>query len=90
LLLDLQALILDVGDVLYSGMELVQLARFQGRPEDLSPKARYHLFLSKLFPNTYSSQPPFDRHDWYVRRPVSNVMQRYVIDYYSAPDDEQG
>ena len=33
----------------------IALARFQGRPQDLSPKARYHLMLGKLFPNTYSS-----------------------------------
>jgi len=68
----------------------IALARFQGRPQDLSPKARYHLMLGKLFPNTYSSTPPFDRHDWYIRRPRTGVTQRYVIDYYSAPNDDDG
>lgn len=46
--------------------------------------------LAKLFPTTYSDEPPFDRHDWYIRRPLTNAVQRYVIDYYSCPDDEQG
>lgn len=30
------------------------LAAFTGRPQELSPKARYHLFMAKLFPNTYA------------------------------------
>lgn len=88
--------------------EKIELSRFEGRPQDLSPKARFHLMLGKLFPNSYrwvedslhafevltniahSSTPPFDRHDWYVRRPSDGTHQRYVIDYYSAPNDEQG
>lgn len=51
-----------------------------------------------------SSEPPFDRHDWVVSRPVpsaspsgqsiteppAKVETRYVIDYYSGPDDEDG
>jgi len=36
------------------------------------------------------SEPPFDRHDWVVRRPKTQEEVRYVIDYYSSPDDEQG
>lgn len=42
-----------------------------------------------------STEPPFDRHDWVVHRPVPSDPEgpateiRYVIDYYSAlPDDE--
>lgn len=31
----------------------IELARFEGRPQDLSPKARYHLFLGSLFPKSY-------------------------------------
>jgi hypothetical protein len=27
--------------------------------------------------------PPFDRHDWIVRRPRTNKKIRYIIDYYS-------
>jgi Cytochrome c/c1 heme lyase len=38
----------------YRGESVVQLVRFQGRPNDLSPKARYHLFLAKLFPESYA------------------------------------
>ncbi|GAA95984.1 uncharacterized protein L969DRAFT_96719 [Mixia osmundae IAM 14324] len=70
--------------------EQVQLAHFTGRPQDLSPKARIHLYLGKLFPETYSSTPPFDRHDWTIRRPGTGTEHRYVIDYYSAAPDEQG
>jgi cytochrome c heme-lyase len=91
--------------------ERIELARFEGRPQDLSPKARFHLLLGNIFSNTYrwvernthsprydradlfsnnSSTPPFDRHDWYVRRPSDGTSQRYVIDYYSAADDENG
>ena len=39
------------------------------------------------------SEPPFDRHDWYVRRQdISGQPKevRYVIDYYSAPPDPTG
>jgi len=68
----------------------IELSKFEGRPQDLSPKARFHLILASIFPDSYSSQPPFDRHDWFVRRPADGSSQRYVIDYYSAPDDEQG
>ena len=68
----------------------VELARFEGRPQDLSPKARFHIALAKLFPNAYSAEPPFDRHDWYIRRPWDGSIHRYVIDYYSCPEDEQG
>ena len=31
------------------------LAKFEGRPKDLSPKARYHLVLGTLFPSRYES-----------------------------------
>lgn len=36
--------------------------------------------------------PPFDRHDWYVERKDGETTKevRYVIDYYEAPDDEEG
>jgi cytochrome c heme-lyase len=43
-----------------------------------------------------STTPPFDRHDWVVTRPdpssqtTSTTTTRYVIDYYSAPPDEDG
>jgi cytochrome c heme-lyase len=79
--------------------EHAMLARFQGRPGDLSPRARFNLFRGKLFPSKYACDPPFDRHDWVVTRPVldaegkttkEEVEQRYVIDYYHAGTDEDG
>lgn len=68
-----------------------RLLKFIGKPHDLSPRAQMYLALAKVFPETFNSQPPFDRHDWTVLR--SNGKDgwdqvRYVIDYYSAPDDE--
>lgn len=51
-----------------------KLVRFQGRPQDYSPKARLlNLLGYKL---------PFDRHDWIVDRCGREV--RYVIDFYNA------
>ncbi len=65
-----------------------ELARFQGKPGTLTPKARLFGWMSMLMPNTFSSEPPFDRHDWIVRRPDQDGKEvRYVIDYYSVPDD---
>ncbi|SCZ93748.1 BZ3500_MvSof-1268-A1-R1_Chr6-3g08860 [Microbotryum saponariae] len=89
----------------HDGGSRSMLARFQGRPQDLSPKARYHLMMGKLFPNYYGSVKPFDRHDWLVHRPIPRdassgftapsstqnyTEHRYVIDYYSLPEDAQG
>ncbi|KAH7868292.1 cytochrome c heme lyase [Lentinula edodes] len=68
----------------------VQLARFKGRPGELSPKARFWLLAGWLFPSRFNTEPPFDRHDWIVRRPGSGEEVRYVIDYYSAPPEPDG
>lgn len=57
------------------------LTRFTGRPSTLSPKAYF-------YSTVYGGQTPFDRHDWYVDRGGREV--RYVIDYYDAPNDEDG
>jgi len=51
-----------------------QLVKFEGRPNDLSPKARMLGFIG------YSR--PFDRHDWLVDRNGTEV--RYVIDFYEG------
>ena len=51
-----------------------RLVRFEGRPRDISPKAR--------FLNMLGYRLPFDRHDWYVDRCGAQV--RYVIDFYNA------
>ncbi|CAK9439787.1 uncharacterized protein LODBEIA_P38870 [Lodderomyces beijingensis] len=70
-----------------------RLQQFTGRPHDLSPKARVYLWLGGLFPDTFNTVPPFDRHDWYVLRSKGRNQGwkkvRYVIDYYGAPDDEE-
>ncbi|KAL0961543.1 hypothetical protein HGRIS_006482 [Hohenbuehelia grisea] len=63
----------------------VQLARFKGRPGEVSPKARFWLLVGWLLPSRFNTEPPFDRHDWVVRRPATGEEVRYVIDYYSAP-----
>lgn len=49
-----------------------KLLRFQGKPNDLSPKARLKLL--------FGHPAPFDRHDWIIDRGGKEV--RYVIDYY--------
>ena len=39
------------------------------------------------------SEPPFDRHDWYIQRsrPDKQAQEvRYVIDYYSGPPEPTG
>ncbi|KAG2435893.1 hypothetical protein HXX76_007088 [Chlamydomonas incerta] len=51
-----------------------RLKRFQGRPSDLSPKARLLNFVGFGL--------PFDRHDWVVDRCGKEV--RYVIDFYNG------
>ncbi|CCD26288.1 holocytochrome c synthase CYC3 NDAI_0H01140 [Naumovozyma dairenensis CBS 421] len=81
-----------------------KLLKFTGRPDKLSPRARWHHFLSNIFPSYYSNELPFDRHDWFVLRgdPNSTYLDdegneisgykriRYVLDFYGAPDDENG
>mmetsp|Transcript_11223 Transcript_11223/g.20742 ORF Transcript_11223/g.20742 Transcript_11223/m.20742 type:complete len:270 (+) Transcript_11223:65-874(+) len=57
-----------------------KLARFMGRPKDLSPKANLRSWLG------YAK--PFDRHDWYVDRCGEEV--RYVIDFYSGTAPPEG
>jgi len=68
----------------------VELARFRGRPGELSPKARLLLFAGWLLPTRFNSEPPFDRHDWIVKRRSTGEEVRYVIDYYSAPPEPDG
>lgn len=56
------------------------LMKFQGRPRDISPKARMNMWF-------FGAQRPFDRHDWTIDRCGRRV--RYIIDYYSAPDENE-
>ena len=88
-----------------------KLLRFQGRPNDMTPKARILEFVGRLYPQKfrsvprkrctdenvrlileYSSELPFDRHDWYVQRTNQGQVKevRYVIDYYSGPPEPTG
>lgn len=70
-----------------------KLLRFQGRPDTPTPKARILSILGQYFPNSFGSEPPFDRHDWYVSRKMpdgSAKEVRYVIDYYSGGVQETG
>ncbi|KAF8916231.1 cytochrome c/c1 heme-lyase, partial [Mucidula mucida] len=68
----------------------LHLARFKGRPGEMSPKARFWMFAGWLLPSRFNDEPPFDRHDWVVRRPSTGEEVRYVIDYYSAPPEPDG
>ncbi|KAL2709627.1 Cytochrome c heme lyase [Kluyveromyces marxianus] len=76
-----------------------KLLQFTGKPDQLSPRARCFNILGTLFPGHFSSELPFDRHDWVVLRPDPTSSDsenpgyrkvRYVIDFYGGPDDEDG
>lgn len=69
-----------------------RLIRFQGRPQELSPKARIFQALGWVYPSKFETNPPFDRHDWFVQRqtPSGSKEVRYVIDYYSGPPEPTG
>mmetsp|Transcript_4763 Transcript_4763/g.5551 ORF Transcript_4763/g.5551 Transcript_4763/m.5551 type:complete len:297 (-) Transcript_4763:176-1066(-) len=49
-----------------------KLLRFRGRPDELSPRARWHVLMG--------GEAPFDRHDWWIQRGDKEV--RYIIDFY--------
>lgn len=72
--------------------EQPRLIRFMGRPQELTPKARILQALGWLYPAKFGTEPPFDRHDWYVLRqtPRGPKEVRYVIDYYSGPPEPTG
>lgn len=57
-----------------------RLRRFRGRPDDLSPAARWR-GMFRGYPR------PFDRHDWVVDR-CGKQDVRYVIDYYYREVEE--
>lgn len=76
-----------------------KLLQFMGKPNQLTPRARWYNLLGTLFPGSFSAELPFDRHDWIVLRPdpTSSDMEhpgyrkiRYVIDFYGGPDDDDG
>ncbi|KAJ1975962.1 Cytochrome c1 heme lyase [Dimargaris xerosporica] len=51
-----------------------KLLRFEGRPQDITPKARFRSW--------FGYKLPFDRHDWVVDRCGQQVT--YIIDFYSG------
>jgi cytochrome c heme-lyase len=55
-----------------------KLLKFQGRPQDLSPKAALKHYVC-------GHPLPFDRHDWYIERHDGAIV-RYVLDYYAGAD----
>ena len=63
----------------WEGSKNLKMVRFEGRPNDLTPKAFVNSYMRRLY------DPPFDRHDWYVENTKSNEIQRYIIDYYYLP-----
>jgi len=69
-----------------------KLIRFQGRPQDMTPKAAMLQALGRVYPSKFGCEPPFDRHDWFVARDVNGQKQevRYVIDYYSGEPEPDG
>ncbi|ERT00913.1 cytochrome c heme-lyase [Sporothrix schenckii 1099-18] len=69
-----------------------RLVRFQGRPGEMTPKAAMVQFLGRIYPSKFATEPPFDRHDWYVARNVNGQEKqvRYVIDYYSGEPEPTG
>ncbi|KAI9833187.1 MAG: hypothetical protein M1819_003810 [Sarea resinae] len=70
-----------------------RLVRFMGRPGELTPKAKMMQVMGWLYPSKFGTEPPFDRHDWYIQRitPEGQPQEvRYVIDYYSAPPEPTG
>lgn len=69
-----------------------RLIRFQGRPGEMTPKAAFVQMLGRVYPSKFATEPPFDRHDWYVARKVNGEEKqvRYVIDYYTGPPEPTG
>lgn len=59
-----------------------KLRKFSGKPNDLSPAARFRT-LCRGYPQ------PFDRHDWIVDR-CGTEDARYIIDYYHHEDRKGG
>uniref|UniRef100_A0A7S1TL80 Holocytochrome c-type synthase n=1 Tax=Erythrolobus australicus TaxID=1077150 RepID=A0A7S1TL80_9RHOD len=67
--------ILDQWESRFHGCECAHpaLRRFRGRPDELSPMARFRTLVMR-------QDAPFDRHDWIVDR--CGTEARYIIDYY--------
>ncbi|KAF8299955.1 cytochrome c and c1 heme-lyase [Clavulina sp. PMI_390] len=66
-----------------------KLAEINGKPRELTYKARSLMWASWALPSYFQAQRPFDRHDWVITR-SSGQRIRYVIDYYRDEADEDG
>jgi cytochrome c heme-lyase len=74
-------------------VEEPKLVRFTGRPDEMTPKAQMMQLLAKVYPAKFAAEPPFDRHDWFVKRCNKEGAckeLRYVIDYYEGPPEPTG
>ena len=60
----------------------IQLVRFQGRPNELTPKAW-------ILSNLLFQERPFDRHDWFISNGVDKE-KRYVLDLYMKESAHAG
>ncbi|KAH8808560.1 cytochrome c heme lyase [Xylogone sp. PMI_703] len=69
-----------------------RLIKFQGRPKEMTPKAAMIQLLGRIYPSKFGTEPPFDRHDWFVQREYNGESKpvRYVIDFYSGPPEPTG
>lgn len=74
------------------GQSQPTLVRFQGRPKEMTPKAAMLQLLGRVYPSKFATEPPFDRHDWFVSRDIDGQKKevRYVIDFYSGPPEPTG
>lgn len=69
-----------------------KLLRFMGRPKEMTPKAAMIQVMGWIYPSAFGTEPPFDRHDWFVQRDYNGQKKevRYVIDYYSGDPEPTG
>ncbi|KIJ55808.1 hypothetical protein M422DRAFT_58022 [Sphaerobolus stellatus SS14] len=67
-----------------SEAERTELAEFVANPLEVSNKAKLYQSARRFLPNYLTFAPPFDRHDWIIRRPKHNTEFRYIIDYYKS------
>jgi len=69
-----------------------KLIRFMGRPKEMTPKAAMIQVMGWIYPSAFATEPPFDRHDWFVQREYNGQKKeiRYVIDYYSGDPEPTG
>ncbi|KAI8368507.1 cytochrome c/c1 heme-lyase [Blakeslea trispora] len=74
---DMSVVILEWESMHQTECNQPKLEKFEGRPKDITPKARIRSWFG------YSL--PFDRHDWVVDRCGQKVT--YVIDFYSGKQD---